>query len=109
MKPAEAIRELMLRSDDWHGDCADLAIAYVSRVWGKPIERPQTYLSVAAVKSVLGKPRRGKPVYGDLILHRGGLGIFLSYALFTVDHASKKLARIDVPDDSMIAWRVDNG
>ena len=64
---------------------------------------------MSAVSRVLGRHKRDAPDYGDVVLHRGGLGVFLDYAIFTVDHPSGMVARIAVPDDTIIAWAVDHG
>lgn len=108
MTPAEAIRELMLGATAWQGDCADLAIAYVSRVQGRSVERVGSVLSVRAVTNVLGRPKRGKPVYGDLALHKGGLGICLGYGLLTVSESDGLMIRQSMPD-KCVTWGVESG
>lgn len=109
MKPEDVIRDIMRDGAKWHGDCADLAIHYVSRVKGIAIERPERALSVSAVTDVLGRARRGAPVYGDVVLHRGGLGIFIDYAVLTVDERNGLLMRRKLIDSGMLAWGVTDG
>ena len=109
MAPDDVIRDIMRDGAKWQGDCADLAIKYVERVKGITIERPQRALSVSAVSDVLGKPRRGAPVYGDVVLRNHGLGIFIDYAVLTVDQKNGLLMRLALRAGSMLAWSVTDG
>ena len=58
---------------------------------------------------MLGRPRRDGAEYGDVVLTRGGLGIYLDYAILGVSEALGEIVRESVPDGAVIAWSVGSG
>ena len=102
---------MLLAGSDWQGDCADVCIAYLSALRGAPVERPTaTRLSPSAVSAVLGKPRRGAPRFGDIVLFGRGLGVWLGYAVLTADESSRRMVRVPRPRGSaVLAWSVGRG
>lgn len=110
MTPHEAVeRTMLLAADGWKGDCADVCCAYLAHLRGAPVARPAAKtLSPKAVSAVLGKPRRGPPRFGDVVLSGQGLGVWLGYAVLTADEDARRMARIP-PPTSVLAWSVGRG
>lgn len=101
---------MLLTAEDWRGDCADLCLAYLGFLRGAPVQRPDAkVLSPKAVSGVLGRPRRGPPRFGDVVLHAGGLGVWLGYAVLTADEAQRRMARVPRPRSGFLAWGVGRG
>ena len=88
--------------DDY--DCVDLVLRYLELLRGEKIDKPDCALSVKAVSAVLGKPKRSEPERGDVVLHKGGMGIHMGYCLLTVDE-HEGAGRLVLPN-SMLAWSV---
>lgn len=111
MTPEEAVeRTILLAASGWEGDCADVCAAYLGELRGAPVERPAaSRLSPSAVTSVLGKPRREAPRFGDVVLSGQGLGVWLGYAVLTSDESSRRMVRIPPPRGSVLAWSVGRG
>ena len=111
MTPAQAIeRTMLLAADGWEGDCADVCAAYLAELRGAPVERPAaSRLSPAAVSAVLGKPRRGPPRFGDVVLSGQGLGVWLGYGVLSADESSRRMVRIPPPPAGLLAWGVGRG
>lgn len=102
-------RTMLLAAEDWCGDCADLCAAYLGFLRGAPVQRPNAKaLSPKAVRAVLGKPRRGPPRFGDVVLSAEGLGVWLGYAVLAADEERRRMARIP-PPRSVLAWSVGRG
>ena len=110
MTPEQAVEHVMLLGgDEWRGDCADVCLQYLSALRGVEQPRPDaTVLAPRAVSAVLGKPRRGPPRFGDVVLSGAGLGVFLGYCVLTADEATRRMMRAPVPR-SLIAWSVGRG
>ena len=109
MTPEQAVARVLLVGDGWRGDCADLCLLYLGELRGVPQPRPDAAaLTPRAVSAVLGRPRRGAPRFGDVVMSGGGLGVYLVYCVLTSDESTRRMARAPVPR-TLLAWGVGRG